>query len=87
VAVLEAYLAVVVVAFNGSDPVLGVGLLLDACTRVVGTIGAAQRHDDEATWGGLLIGSPVLVGQPKPTRTLAVAALVVTALGLLLAVL
>lgn len=87
VAVLEAYLGVVVVAVNSSDPVLGVGLLLDACARVLGTVTAAQRHDDEATWGGLLIGSPVLLEHPKPTRTLAIAALVVTGLGILVAVL
>jgi hypothetical protein len=57
---VEAYLGVVVLAVNHDHIVLGVGLVLDACARVLGTVAAghAGRHDE--AWACLAIGSPVV---------------------------
>jgi hypothetical protein len=98
VVLLEAYLAVVVLAVNGGRLVLGFGLLLDACTRAVSTIAAAQEGDDEAMWTCLVIGSPAVLAAPRPrgpnisdgarlAATLATLAAAITAFGVLLALL
>lgn len=83
---IEAYLGLVVVAINNGDPVLGVGLLLDAATRAFGTLAARQRQDSEQSWSSLLIGSPAVAGHEQPAKALAILALALIGLGIVIAV-
>lgn len=87
IVLLEAYLGLVVLAINHGDVVLGAGLLLDATARTMGTLGARQRHDPEQTWASLLIGSPAVAGHEQPAKLVAIAALVLSALGIVVAIL
>lgn len=81
VAVLaEAYLGLIVLAIDNGYVVLGLGLLLDAAARVLGTLSTR-------TWSSLLIGSPRVVDQEQPAKAVAIAALAVSALGVVLAIL
>ncbi len=77
---LEAYLGLVVLAIDHGDVVLGLGLVLDAAARVVGTLSAK-------TWASLLIGSPEVVNHEQPGKAVAITAIALTGLGIVLAVL
>jgi hypothetical protein len=84
---IEAYLGVVVLAFQNGDPVLGVGVLLDAATRAFGTLAARQRGDPQQTWSSLMLGSPAVAGHQQPARSLAILALILVSLGIVISVL
>jgi hypothetical protein len=84
---VEAYLGFVVLAIDKGDVVLGLGLLLDAAARALGTLSARQRQHPEQTWPSLLIGSPEVARQEQPGQAVAIAALALIALGILLAIL
>jgi hypothetical protein len=94
---VEAYLGVDRLALAGNHIVLGFGLVLDACARVIGTIAAAYAGDHQAAWRALIVGSPQVAYDAYATAestsrtepaTLAglasVAAIAVLAAGLLL---
>jgi hypothetical protein len=95
----EAYLGIVVLGVNRGDVILGLGLQLDACARVIGTIAAGHVGDHAAAWLSLVIGSPALAAADPPgageaeyeparlARVTAVLALGVIALGVLTMVL
>ncbi len=87
VVLVEAYLGFVVLAIDNGDLVLGLGLLLDAAARALGTLSARQRQHPEQTWSSLLIGSPEVARQEQPGKSVAIAALTLTALGVVLAIL
>lgn len=87
VVLIEAYLGFVVLAIGNGDPVLGAGVLLDAATRAFGTLAARQRHDPEQSWASLLLGSPAVAGHAQPAKAVAILALILVALGIVLAVL
>ena len=76
----EAYLGIVVLAIDNGDVVLGAGLLLDAAARVLGTLSTQ-------TWSSLLIGSPRVADQEQPAKAVAIVALILIALGVVLAIL
>jgi hypothetical protein len=84
-AVAEAYLGIVTLALGAGDVVLGFGLTLDACARVLGTLGAPRNE----AWAYLLAGSPAMVRQGTavelPTRAVAGLACGLGLIGLLLA--
>jgi hypothetical protein len=84
---LEAFLGLVVLALENGEVILGAGLLLDAAARAVATLTAAERRRPEQTWASLLIGSPSIAGQEMPAKAIAIAALVLIALGIVVAVL
>jgi hypothetical protein len=87
VVLIEAYLGLVVLAIDDADPVLGVGVLLDAATRAIGTLAARQRQDPEQSWSSLLLGSPAVAGHELPAQAVAILALILMALGIVVAVL
>jgi hypothetical protein len=65
VVLLEVYLAAVILAFGDGQPVLGLGLLLDACARVLGTLAAGRAGEHGDAWARLVLGSPLVA----PLRT------------------
>ncbi len=60
IVVAELVLGGGVVGIGDGAYVLGFGLLLDACARVLGAVAASQNHDPDAAWTSVLFGSPVL---------------------------
>jgi hypothetical protein len=87
VVLVEAFLALVVLALDNGDLVLGAGVLLDAATRAFGTLAARQRHDSGQSWSSLLLGSPAVAGHEQPPKTVAILALILIALGIVIAAL
>jgi hypothetical protein len=56
----EIYVGVVVVGFNGGQPLLAIALVLDACARSLGTIAAAHAGLGDWAWWCVIGGSPVV---------------------------
>jgi hypothetical protein len=65
-------LAVIAVALDAGRPVLGLGLALDACARVLGTIDAERVGKTDWAWACAIVGSPAVVAAafvwPRPRR-------------------
>jgi hypothetical protein len=93
----EVYLAVAVTWLHGAGGLLGFGILLDACSRLLGTIAAGRVGSRGWAWACLIGGTPVVVWfaffqrsgpvlrAPAPLAGLfGLAALAVAAVGLVL---
>ena len=94
IAVAELVIGGGVIGLGAGDYVLGFGLLLDACARVLGAIAASQNGDPDAAWSAVLFGSPVLWSRRNLSGDAAVLAQVTAiiagfavAVGLLMAIL
>jgi hypothetical protein len=95
IVLLEAFLGVVVVGAEHGHLLLGLGIVLDAGARVIGTMTAGHDGDHETAWAALIVGSPVVVSfnRPEASETAKVAGVVATValsvatLGAVLAVL
>jgi hypothetical protein len=94
IVVAELVLGGGVIGLGAGDYVLGFGLLLDACARVLGTVAASQSGDPAAAWSRVLLGSLVLWSGDDLrgdagalAQVTAIVAGCAVALGLLLAVL
>jgi len=74
VVVLELYAGVGGLALSGGHVVLGFGLALDACSRVLGTIAARRAGEPGWAWACVLMGCPavaafVMFGRDGPVAT------------------
>jgi hypothetical protein len=91
VVLLEAYLGAIVLVVGHGRWIVGFGVLLDACARVLGTIAAGHEGDHDLAWASLIVGSPAVVSlrtetPAEPARVagaVALAALAVTGLGVI----
>ena len=68
VVLLEAYLGAIVLAVNHGDVLLGFGVLLDACARVMGTVIAGHEGDHGVVWANMIVGSPVVAALALRSR-------------------
>lgn len=93
----ELYLAVVVVALNAGRPLLGVAIVLEACSRGLGTVAAERAGRRDWAAACAIVGAPAVAGfalSPRARRAevelapiaglLAVLAAVLALLGLAL---
>jgi hypothetical protein len=60
--VLELAVGGGVIGLGAGQYVLGFGIVLDACARVLGMIAASQSGDLDAAWTAVIFGSPALWG-------------------------
>ena len=57
----EIYLAVAVAWLHGGQGLIGFGILLDACCRLLGTIAAGRVGSRGWAWACLIGGTPVVL--------------------------
>jgi hypothetical protein len=68
----ELVLAVIVVALDSGRVILGLGLAIDACARVLGTLDARRVGKTGWAWASAIVGSPAVIAAavlwPRPRR-------------------
>lgn len=97
IVILELYLGVIVVAFHDGRLVLGLAIVLEACSRVLGAIAAERAGESGWAFGCAIVGAPVVAWfallrpsgrvevEPAPLAgLLAVLAAVVAVVGILI---
>jgi hypothetical protein len=57
---LELYVGVGGLALSGGHVLLGFGLALDACSRVLGAVAASRAGEPRWAWACVLVGSPAV---------------------------
>jgi hypothetical protein len=68
----ELIVAVIAVALDSGRFVLGLGLAVDACARVLGTLDSQRVGKTDWAWACAIVGSPAVIAAayvwPRPRR-------------------